>query len=271
MKKSYTLISGIVVLALVIVFLFRTSGIFNPVTDLVAFVLRPIQGKVYIFSDSIDKYLEKRKSVEDLRKENDSLRDERDRLLRDKSLLDSEMRDLVMTRQEEAFLTDKGYNGIVTRVIGRTSDSMIEEIIINSGTKKGVQVGFAVITQNGYLIGKVIEARESIAKVRLIIDRQCEIAAMVQNETNAPGIVTGQHGLSLAMELIPQNESLTRDQVVVTSGLESNIPQGIVIGTISSTAINPGDIFQSAVVTSPIRFDHLQIVSVIIPQLSIDD
>ncbi|MFA5107381.1 MAG: rod shape-determining protein MreC [Patescibacteria group bacterium] len=271
MKKRYTLIGGIIILALIVVFLFRTSGIFNPLTDLVTVILKPIQGNTFIFSSTIHKYLEKRQSYEDLRKENESLRAERDKLIQDKSLLDSEIRELTITRQEEEFLKNKGYHGVVSRIIGRTSDSMTEEILINIGKNNGINEGYAVISQNGYLIGKVIESRDSISKVRLIIDRQSEVAATVQNDTSAPGIVIGQHGLSLEMQLIPQNEVITRDQVVITSGLESNIPQGIVIGTISSTAINPGDIFQSAVVTSPIRFDHLQITSVIIPQTIIND
>lgn len=271
MRRSYTLISVIIVLGFIAVFIFRSTGLINPLIDLATLILRPVQDKTFIFSSNIKSYLSKRKSYDDIDKENNNLKIERDILLKEKSTLQSEIRDLNITRQEEDFLQDKGYAGIVARVIGRTSDSLHEEIIINTGTDKGLENGYAIVAQNGFLIGKITESHKYISKVRLLVDRQSEVAAVVQNETNSPGLVTGQHGLSLKMQLIPQNEIITRDQIVITSGLESNIPRGLIIGQISSTALNPGDIFQNAVIISPIRFNQLQIVTIIIPDLNLDD
>lgn len=261
----------IIVFGFIAVFVFRSTGLVNPIIDVATFILRPVQDKSFLFSSNIKSYLSKRKSYDDILKENHNIKLERDLLLIEKSSLQSEINDLIVTRKEEEFLKDKGYTGVFARVIGRTSDSLQEEIVINIGTDKGLETGYAVVAQNGFLIGKITETHKYISKVRLLVDRQCEVAAEVQNETNSPGLVIGQHGLSLKMQLIPQNEIITKDQLVITSGLESKIPHGLLIGQINSTALNPGDIFQNAVITSPIRFNQLQIVTIIIPVLNPDD
>lgn len=271
MKKRYTLISGFIVLIFITVLIFRSTGIFNPFIDILTLALRPLQEKSYFFSNSIKSYLTKRDSIDELIVDNNLLREERDKLIIEKSNYISVINELKITRQEDNFLKEKGYRGIVAKIIGRSSDSLKEEVVINLGKNNGLKEGYAVIAQNGYLIGKVVETFDNISKVRLLIDRQCEVAALIQNDTSAPGIVIGQHGLSLKMELIPQNEIITKDQIVISSGLEANIPPGLVIGTIGSISLSPGDIFQNAVVISPVRYDHLKIVSVIIPSININD
>ncbi|MDP3965107.1 MAG: rod shape-determining protein MreC [bacterium] len=248
----------------------HSLGILTPFGDLTAKVLRPLQGSGWPFAQQIDSWLTQRDSEDSLRSENESLKEERDRLLQENSRLLSEVSDLEITREERAFLDDKGLRYVSSRVIGRSSDAILEQVIINVGRDDGVQVGFAVTAESGFLIGKVTDVSGSIAKVLLITDQRTEIAAEVQNETGAPGIVAGQLGLSLAMKLIPQNEVIQSDQRVITSGLESSIPKGLLIGTISEVSINPGDIFQEATVSTPIDFKNLGVVSVIIPEIAND-
>ena len=98
----------------------------------------------------------------------------------------------------------------------------------------------------------------------LIYDSYSRMAALIQNESQSKGIVMGEHGLSLKMELIPKNELIKENDIVVTSGLEQNIPQGLVIGKISRFLNEPNDFFQTAWLQSPIKVDNLIFVSVLI-------
>ena len=270
--KQRLYITVIVILAVVILLIFfGSSGLINPINDLAVFILRPIQSKVFPASQTLSDYIAKHDTIEQIEKRNQELEDEISSLLVENSQLKSTIEDLNIIRSEREFLEKENYNFIQARVIGKTTENQLRELIINVGSNDSIQEGFAVVSERGYLIGKVVEAKKYISKILLVTDGNSEVAAQVQNETNAPGIVVGHLGLSLTMRLIPQNEIIQTDQTVVTSGLEANIPHGLMIGTISNIQLNPGDIFQEANITSKVSFDNIGIISVIIPKTIIND
>ena len=271
MKRRFVSIVGLIAAVSILLVFSGYIGLLNPLSDAMTFVLRPLQKTGWASSDIIDNYLKKRDSYENIKKERDELNENNKELIKENTELKQTIADLIITRAEQDFLSDKGYDYVSARVIARTSDNLLEEIIINVGEDDNIREGFAVLAEDGFLIGKVVSTGRSISKVLLIIDSNSNIAAQVQNDTGAPGIVTGQLGLSLRMDLIPQNEIIQTDQRVITSGLETNIPKGLIIGTISDISINPGDIFQQAIITSQVVFKRLGIVSVIIPQTVIND
>ncbi len=271
MRNRLVRIVGLIsAVAILLVFL-GYLGWLNPLRDGLTFVLRPLQNTGWKGTSFIDNYFEKRDSYDTVVSERDELIEKNNALLKESSELKKTISDLNITRTEQEFLSKKGYEYVSARVIARTSDNLMDEVIINVGEQDNVKEGFAVVAENGFLIGKIVATHHSISKVLLITDSNSEVAAQVQNETGAPGIVTGQLGLSLRMDLIPQNEVIQKDQSVITSGLETNIPKGLIIGAINDISINPGDIFQQASITSQATFSKLGIVSVIIPQTVIND
>ena len=90
------------------------------------------------------------------------------------------------------------------------------------------------------------------------------VAATVANSDQTTGIVRGERGLSLKMELIPQNEVISGGDVIITSGLETGTPRGLVIGTIDSVIKESRSPFQTAIIRSPVNFGNLDYVLVII-------
>jgi len=99
----------------------------------------------------------------------------------------------------------------------------------------------------------------------VISDSRSAVGAQVQNENNSPGVVIGKLGLALEMQLIPQSEEITKGQIVVTSGLEENIPSGLVIGQINEIDKKTEELFQTATIESPISLERLDVLSIIIP------
>ncbi|MBU0707429.1 rod shape-determining protein MreC [Patescibacteria group bacterium] len=243
----------------------------NPINDIAVFLLRPIQTKIFPASQSLSNYIAKHESIEQLEKNNQELESRLSELLVENSQLKSTIKDLNIIRSEREFLEKENYNFVQARIIGKSSENKLRELIINIGSNDSIEEGFAVVSEQGYLVGKVVEVQKYISKILLITDSNSEVAAIVQNDTNAPGIVEGNLGLSLTMRLIPQNEIIQTDQSIVTSGLEANIPNGLLIGTISNIQFNPGNIFQEANVTSRVSFDNIGIVSVIVPKTVVND
>ena len=147
-------------------------------------------------------------------------------------------------------------------VVGRNLDSADKTLVVDAGEPDGIKVGQPVVAGDGILVGKVVKVNEEISIVRLINDSQSKIAAAVLNTDQSLGIVEGGYGLSLRLKLVPRNEKLTVGDQVVTSGLEDNIPKGLLIGTIAVVENEAFQPFQQAVLTPATDLEKLTFVSV---------
>lgn len=150
------------------------------------------------------------------------------------------------------------------QVIGRSLDVTEQTLIINAGTKHGLRENQPVIIGDGQLIGKIIRLDAGSAWVRLLSDNRSKIAAMILNANNSRGVVEGGYGLSVKMDFIPRNEIVNIGEQVITSGLETNLPKGLLIGTIAALENEAYKPFQRAIVMPAANLEKIDIVSVII-------
>jgi cell shape-determining protein MreC len=90
-------------------------------------------------------------------------------------------------------------------------------------------------------------------------------AVQGQNDQKTSGVVEGDLGLTIKMDFIPQAEKIKVDDIVVTSGLEKNIPRGLVIGKIIQVNSDSNEIWQKATVESLMNLEDLTIVSILPP------
>lgn len=153
---------------------------------------------------------------------------------------------------------------IMAEVIGKGLRGMAQAVIINRGVKDNIQEGNPVIVDNGFLLGKVIRVEKDISFVQLIIDNQSKIAVSILNQTRTLGVAQGEHGLSIEMVMIPQNEQIQIGDLVITSGLETNLPRGLIIGKIDSIKKELDEPFQSALLRPLIDLNKAIVVSVLI-------
>jgi len=154
---------------------------------------------------------------------------------------------------------------VVAQRIGVSTDPLKAEIIIDRGSKDGVAVGDPVIAGDGLLVGTVQSLDRNSCAVLPLTDPRSKILATILQEKNIiDGIAEGQFNVGLIMTLIPINDELKKDDLVVTSGRQDKIPQGLVIGTIQDIRKHPEDLFQSAVLRTARQLDELTLVSVLI-------
>jgi rod shape-determining protein MreC len=66
------------------------------------------------------------------------------------------------------------------------------------------------------------------------------------------------------MERIPQGETISPGDIVLTSGLGGNFPDKLVIGQITEVSQRDSDLFQSARIRPTVDFGKLEEVMVII-------
>lgn len=162
-----------------------------------------------------------------------------------------------------AYLQANPFPTVSAAVIGYSPDPGVQSFVINVGTSSGIRTGQAVLTGDGWLVGKIITVHASSSVVLLLTDTQSLILAGIQNSSASQGVVRGERGLTIRMDLIPKNDQIEVGQTVVTSGLEPGIPPDLLIGTIATVEQRSGEVFQRALVTVPIRYGRIRNVAVI--------
>lgn len=161
-----------------------------------------------------------------------------------------------------------GQKVVSADVIARDTSSYLRWIIINRGARDGIRVGNPVINELG-LVGQVEEIAANAAWVRLAIDPGSAVNAFTQ-KTRAEGTIVGLLQGGMQMTLIPQASLVEPGDLVLTSGLGGLFPANIVIGQITSVRKQQAELFQSAEIRPIVRFDELDIVSVITDFTPID-
>ena len=149
--------------------------------------------------------------------------------------------------------------------IGWIPDERRSGFIIDKGRHDGITISAPVISDDGILIGKISSVQEGTSNVTLINDSKSKITAIIAAASPTTGVVNGQFGLGIMIDLIPMSEKIAVGDIVETSGLEDSIPAGLLIGTLSRLNTKPTDLFQTASVDPAIDYTRIRIVSVLVP------
>lgn len=153
---------------------------------------------------------------------------------------------------------------VAARVVGRSPDGVEKSIIIDQGGEAGIRQDQPVVVGDGILIGKISKVEDRISFVRLISDNQNKVAATILNKDKSLGVVEGGYGISVRMNFIPRNEIILIGDEVVSSGLETNVPRGLVIGTVAAIENEAYQPFQQAVLTPATDLSKISQVAVLI-------
>jgi cell shape-determining protein MreC len=86
---------------------------------------------------------------------------------------------------------------------------------------------------------------------------------MVSDHPESNGVAEGENGLIVSMTLIPQHAPIAPDDTIVTTGRETGIPHGLVLGTVESVNSVASDPFISATVAPAVDPINLTAVAVI--------
>ena len=136
--------------------------------------------------------------------------------------------------QEYANLTEKyqEYETIPAYVIDRDVSNYSSNIIINVGSKQGIEEKMTVIADKG-LVGYVVSVTENTANVQVIVDSASSVSSMIS--TSEESIIckgSVENDKTLNATYISTSAELLVGDSVVTSGIGGIYPKGITIGTI---------------------------------------
>jgi rod shape-determining protein MreC len=163
------------------------------------------------------------------------------------------------------FLDRSGYDYVPARIIARSGDSRSATVLIDRGSTDGVETGMAVVADEGVFVGKVTALKERVATVTLVSDEQSRVAAASAGQDRLFGLVEGRGNGVARLTLVPQAETLNRDDVIVTAGTEERIPANLVIGLVNEVEGKPTDPFKNASLEPLAKGDRLDLVVVLRP------
>lgn len=155
------------------------------------------------------------------------------------------------------------YKVIAARIIGRAVDNWSSVVLIDKGSHNGIRRGFVVITPLG-LAGRVIETTGSTSKVMLINDPGFGVSAMVQR-SRQEGLVSGTLGQSLIMKYLSKDSDIKVSDVIITSGLTSAYPKGLLIGSVLNIGEEFSGLSRYAIVKPAVNLASIEEVFIIIP------
>lgn len=157
---------------------------------------------------------------------------------------------------------------VAATVLNRSADTWNESFTISAGSKQGISPNMLVMTSYG-AVGLVREVQTSTSTVDLLTsdDLQNDIAIQISLDdgTSVEGVLKDYDAKKKAYQvsLFDTDKTISKGQLVSTSGKGGNYPSGILVGTVIDSQ-NEDDAIVSTIYVKPISnigsFDYVLVV-----------
>lgn len=173
------------------------------------------------------------------------------------------------------------FNYVGADIVGRGSGGWGDNYILNKGSKDGIVPGLVAITPEG-LVGQVTHVNESWSEIDTIGNENftvscyvtsvtSEIPKTVEVDKNDIGALSGykSYGDSDVYSkgiYFPLDSKIQKGDLVLTSGVSSEYPKDIKIGTVLSVEVDKGKVMTSIIVKPSVNLKKLEYVFIVIPK-----
>ena len=261
--KIGIIITIILLNALVIITNVDTSK-FSFIEGIANKLVMPIQNGLTYLKNKIEGNNAFFEDINNLKAENEELKKQNEELSNYKSELEI-IKAENETLREYANLSDQytSHTTVPAYVIDRDLSNLSSTLVINVGTREGVDKNMPVVSTEG-VVGYVISATETTAKVQPIIDSSSSISAIMSISRDNI-IAKGELGEDsrLKATYISSDADLILNDDVETSGLGGIYPKGLKIGKLIEIIEAPNITEKYAIIEPAVDFSKLETVLVI--------
>ncbi len=239
----------------------------RPFTNIVAAVVIPMQEGINSVGVWVSDRVGSMQSMEELRTENEQLRQQVEDLTRQNESLQSDQSELEELRSLFALSQQYvDYTKIGARVISSGSGNWYENFVINKGSDDGIAVNMNVLAGEG-LVGIVTEVGHNFARVQSIISDDSSVSAMSASAADTC-VVKGNSESArrdgvIDVTYISKDAAMVDGEELVTSNISSKYLPGLKIGTVSGIEMDSSNLTKSAKLTPVVDFQHVDEVLVI--------
>ncbi|MBC9704604.1 rod shape-determining protein MreC [Enterococcus durans] len=145
-----------------------------------------------------------------------------------------------LKKELELNQTLASYEKVTANVITRSPDTWQDMLIVDKGSKDGIEVDMAVMSQKG-LIGRVIEVNNASSKIELLTSSNESSNHFPVRVSSSGGEAFGllknydEKTQALVVTQLTGDTNIKEGDVVQTSGLGGNSPADLPIGTVVKT------------------------------------
>lgn len=144
---------------------------------------------------------------------------------------------------------------LVAELLEVDVDPFAQEIVINKGSRDGVEVGQPIVDAEG-VMGQVIHVAPFTSTAMLITDPSHAIPVEV-NRTGLRAIAMGTGSAErLDIPHLPLNADIQQGDLLVTSGLGGRFPPGYPVAVVENIARNPGQSFAEVTARPTARLEQ---------------
>ncbi|WAW14286.1 rod shape-determining protein MreC [Peptostreptococcus equinus] len=281
-KLSRKLLASISIIALTIAITavsFSNSGRLDLVESNVAFRLFYGFGKhlnnvvigVGDFAGDIVHFKSNADKLDELKLENEKLRQEVINLKSDKNKLDS----LDNLKKSLNYVQEDQKNKLVsTNIIGKNDGDWYKSFIIDAGSDSGIEKNSIVINGDG-VVGIVYSVNNKYSKAISLVDSRASVGFKISGKENTKGVITTSSAIgsseitsvkkSLQAYLFDAKAPVKEGDLLVTSGM-GLYPENIPIGKVTEVMYNKNKSMKTIKIKPQVDFKNLDTVSVIPPR-----
>jgi rod shape-determining protein MreC len=274
MSRPIYYIGALVIVALAILGYFLPGGLKEKIAHGSIVVSSPVQRSLGWVQQRFSGARGGLKNVEDLRKENQYLKEINAKLASENLILSGLQKENGRLKELLAFQKDSGFKLLAGRVIQRDPSNWWDAVIINRGYKDDLELAAdqPVISPRG-VVGKTTEVGPYTTRVILLVDENCKVSAVTES-SRAQGIISGgaamnnTPGAACRFSFVPRETEFAVGERVFTSGLGGIFPANLLIGVVSEAPPLAADrnfgLYREGVVQPTADLNSLQEVFIIL-------
>ena len=272
-KRNIIIFSIAVLLAIIAIVSVNVFNSAGPVTGVANTVTRPIRALVSTVARSFGRVFASLYEYELLVARNDEL-------VRRITEMEIDYRESQILAEENERLRTLldfrgrhgGYDHEPASIESWGGDNWSSTFVINIGADKNLSRGMGVVTEYGALIGQIHDVWATTATVITVLDTKFSAAAYVGrrdtgDETSGSTVAKGEFSYMgsgmLILDKIDDDVIIRKGDMVVTSGLGTVFPPGLIIGEVHDVFRHASGIGRFAPITPMVNFATVTEVFVI--------
>jgi rod shape-determining protein MreC len=190
----------------------------------------------------VGRYFKDLFSVAEIRPENDKLKNENIDLLEKTAEIDELRRENESLRNQLNVSSRKKHDLLIADAFGLERSGISSTMIIDKGSTDGVKESMAVVAGGNVLAGVVQEVFSGYSKVRLLDDPRSEISVRI-GDSQVVGGAKGLVGAGIFLDFVTNKDLINVGDLIITSGIDK-LPESLLVGKISDVDLRGGNLFK---------------------------
>jgi rod shape-determining protein MreC len=138
------------------------------------------------------------------------------------------------------YQADRSLPMITARVLLFLEQGSDQFLLVDKGSNAHVEVGRVVVTEDGVLVGLVEEVYPFTARLRLLTSASMRVGILPIGSSQTIAVARGMGFDRLMAEFIPRTVALSSSTIFATSGADTGIPRGLLVGRVEEVLDDPG-------------------------------